>query len=199
MFNEPDKKGMISNIYSTLISAVQESPSLPCRCGWEEDLGDISGEKREVCLQSIPVISVSPSDKLSHLFLLHTAYHTTIQLHHWGRRDSPICPKCCREEGSLIHLMWHYPKLFRYWNYVTEAIATVYKVKVPLDPIICLLGAVDEEIYIPPVNIAVLRLLYIARKQVARFWLSLHTPHKKTMSRTHGQLYSYKGTANLSA
>ena len=55
----------------------------------------------------------------------------------------------------------------------------MYQVRVPLDPIVCILGAVDEEVYPPPINIAVIRLLYLARKQIARFWLSPHVPTKK--------------------
>lgn len=38
----------------------------------------------------------------------------------------------------------------------------------------CLLGAVDEELFMPPTNLAGLRLLYIACKQIARLWLPSH-------------------------
>lgn len=54
------------------------------------------------------------------------AYRTSSQVYRWGRRDSPICPKCCGEEGTLIHLMWRCPKLFRYWREVTDTISRVY-------------------------------------------------------------------------
>lgn len=105
VFIEPCKKGMYSLIYSSLISTTQEAKALPCRRGWELDLGDIIEEMWKLCLQNVPAISVSPSHKLLQLFLLHRAYQTTKQLYRWGRRDSPIRTKCSIEEGTLIHLM----------------------------------------------------------------------------------------------
>lgn len=48
-------------------------------------------------------------------------------------------------------------------------------ITIPLGLVIFLLGAVDEELFTPPIMIAVLRLLYIARKQIARFWISPHS------------------------
>lgn len=101
-----EKKGLISHICSYLLSAIQDSMSLPSRRGWIEDLGEVNDETWDMCLQAGPITSVSQSHRLSHLFLLHRAYRTPIQLQRWGRRDSFLCPKHCGEEGSLIHLMW---------------------------------------------------------------------------------------------
>lgn len=50
---------------------------------------------------------------------------------------------------------------------MTETISKVYKVRVLLDPLVCILGALDNEIFAPPGNIAIHRLLYLARKQIA--------------------------------
>lgn len=55
-------------------------------------------------------------------------------------------------------------------------ISAVYQTTVPLDPVTCLLGVVDEEIFTPLENVAVLRLLYIACKQISSLWISLHNP-----------------------
>lgn len=179
IFYGQEKKGLISHIYSHLLSAIQDTANLPCRRRWIEDLGEVSEDIWDTCLQTGPLTSVSQTHRLSHLFLIHRAYRTPIQLHRWGRRDSPLCPKRCGEEGSLIHLMWRCPKLHCYWGDVTDTISSVFQIRVPLDPLICILGAIDEEIYPPPNNIAIIRLLYLARKLVARFWLSVNVPTKK--------------------
>lgn len=107
----PQEKAL-SQIYSILNSTTQNSSSVPCKREWERDLGDISEEVWEMFLHSVNIVSVLPSHKLSQLFILHRAYRTPSQLHRWGRRDSPICPKCNIEEGTLIHLLWRCPKLF---------------------------------------------------------------------------------------
>lgn len=54
---------------------------------------------------------------------------------------------------------------------MTDTISALYMIEVPLDPMVCLLGAVDREIFTPPTNIAIIRLLYIARKQIAGYLL----------------------------
>lgn len=76
-------------------------------------------------------------------------------------------------------MLWRCPKLVRYWNSVITIINTVYQVQLPLDPLICLLGSLDEELYSHPVYIALIRLLYLARKLIVRYWLSTQTPTSK--------------------
>lgn len=106
-----DRKGRISRVYSTLASGVHDPAKFPCRSKWEQDAGIIGGDTWDLCLQSIPLSSVSPSHKLSQLFILHRSYRTPLQLFHWGRRESPLYPKCKQQEGDLIHLLWRCPKL----------------------------------------------------------------------------------------
>lgn len=179
ILNAQNKKGMISQIYITLLSRTQDAAKLPCRHRWEQDLGEIEGEDWELCLQSLPTVSVSPLYRLYQLFILHRTHCTSVLLHRWGRRKSPLCPRCGGGDGDLKHLLWRCPKLFRYWRSVTNTISSVYQATVSLYPVTCLLGAVDEEFFTPPTNMAVLRLLYIARKQIAHLWLSPHIPTTK--------------------
>lgn len=88
------RKESISKIYAEFMSSVQNHASLKCRSKWMEDIGDIDGDQWDMALESIPAVSVSASHKLLQLFILHRTYRTPIQLHSWGRRDSPLCPKC---------------------------------------------------------------------------------------------------------
>lgn len=113
-FMDEDKKGMISRGYKILLSALQDPSRLPCRQGWEGDIGAIDGEKWDLCLSSAPLVSVSASQKLLHLYMLHRAYRTPVRLHKWGFRDTPLCPKCEGDHSYLIHMLWKCPKLFRY-------------------------------------------------------------------------------------
>lgn len=137
-----------------------------------EDIGDIDGHQWDMALESIPATSVSASHKLSQLFILHRAYRTPIQLHGWGRRDSPLCPKCKVHQGDFIHLLWRCPKLHWYWAEVSQCISRLAQVTVPLNPLAYLLGAIDEEMYLRGMYYMITRLLYLARKFIARYWMA---------------------------
>lgn len=176
---EDDKKGMISRAYNILLNAMQDPSGLPCRRGWEEDIGNIDGETWNLCLSSAPLVSVSASQKLSHLYLLHRVYRTPARLHKWGIRETPLCPKCEGAHGDLLHMIWRCPKLFRYWKEVLDMISQVYMFNIPREPVVCLLGALDEEALTPSAHTAVLRLLYIARKLIAQLWITPRVPTGK--------------------
>lgn len=123
-------------------------------------------------------MSVSAAQRLSHLFILHRVYRTPVQLYHWGSRDTPICPKCQIHQGDFIHMLWKWPKLVRYWNRVIAIINLIYQVQLTVDPLVCLLGGLEDS-YSLPIHIALIRLLYLARKLIARYWLSNWVPTSK--------------------
>lgn len=116
---------------------------MPCRRGWEKDLGTIDGDVWETLLNSVPLVSVSVTQKLSDLFQLHRAYRTPQQLHKWGSRDSPLFSKCQQAHGDLLHMC---PKLFCYWTEVISTIPRVYNYQLQKDPVACLLGALEEQL-----------------------------------------------------
>lgn len=73
-------------------------------------------------------------------------------------------------------MLWKCPKLFRYWQYVLTIIARVYQFPLPQDPVVCLLGALENPSLSPGSHIAVLRLLFIARKAIVRLWITPRVP-----------------------
>lgn len=60
----------------------------------------------------------------------------------------------------------------RYWKAVLNTINTIWNINLTRDPKLGLLGMLDEEQYTPHVHTAILRLLFLARKLIARKWLS---------------------------
>lgn len=50
-----------------------------------------------------------------------------------------------------------------------------------MDPLTCLLGSLNEELYFPPVYISLTRLLYLARKLIDRLWLSAQPPNGRAV------------------
>lgn len=156
IYSDPEKKGIISRIYIHLLSHIQAPDLLPCRevgaqCWphwwWAVEPNPGSGPLG---------ISISGTETIPPV---HTAQGIAVQLHKWGRRDSPICPKCHAHPGDLIHMLWRCPKLVRYWNCVVTRINSVFQVQLELEPLVCLLGSLEEDSYLPSVLIALTRLL----------------------------------------
>lgn len=171
---------MISRCYNFILNAIQDPSGLPCRRKLEGDLGAINGETGNLCLASASLVSVSASQKLSHLYPLHQAYRTPVQLYKWGgARNTPLCSKCVRDHGDLIHMLWKCPKLFCHWKEVLDVISQVYMITIPQNPVVCLLVAPDEETLTPSAHTAVLYLLYVARKLIAQFWIVPRVPTRR--------------------
>lgn len=68
------------------------------------------------------------------------------------------------------------PKLQRYWSKVINSINRIWKLTLMVDPKMCLLGWLDEELYTSYTYTAILRVLFIATKLIARKWLSVLPP-----------------------
>lgn len=69
VFKASEKKGMVSRVYSMLLSALQGDMDLPCSREWERDPGTIDGDVWEACLSAAPFrFSFSHSKMISSLF-----------------------------------------------------------------------------------------------------------------------------------
>lgn len=83
---------------------------------WEADLGLITGEHWETALQAINTYSLNVMQKVSQLYILLRAHYTPVKLHKMGKLPDSLCGKCKIVPSDLIHLLWHCPKLHRYWR-----------------------------------------------------------------------------------
>lgn len=73
-------------------------------------------------------------------------------------------------------MMWNCPKLVRYWGDVLSLIGSVYQVTVEETPLTCILGYVEDVATDPMEQLAIARLLYMARKVIAYHWLDSDPP-----------------------
>lgn len=60
------------------------------------------------------------------------------------------------EGAGIMHMLWDCPRLHAYWCMV------VYSLMIPRDPLICILGFVEELKPDEPHKLAIASLLYIA-------------------------------------
>ncbi|CAI9586795.1 unnamed protein product [Staurois parvus] len=103
------KKGMISRVYSQILSTVQDQASLHSRAQWSPDVGEFAGDVWDAALESVLGNFSFSLHKLSQLFILHRAYRTPVQLYRWGRLESPDCSICRVQQGNFIHMLWRCP------------------------------------------------------------------------------------------
>lgn len=172
-------RGLISRIYDQL-SKPDNSRGILYRlkAKWEEDIGGMTQEQWAKTLELSVQVSVSPSQRLSHLLLLNRAYYTPKRLFKFGRRPNDNCPRCQRS-GDLIHMLWRCPKLFRYWEEVTGNLGSIFGAIVVKEAITCILGyrrALGERL---STTLAITRALFQARKMVTLRWQSKDPPSVK--------------------
>lgn len=128
-------------------------------------------------------MSLSSAQKLAQLFIIHRTYHAPYNLHKWQRRDTKLCPRCEVDTGTFLHMLWKCPKFIRYWTEVISSNIRMWNLSLNLDPKLCLMGWLDEELYTPHTYISIFRVPFIARKLMARKWLS-------TLPRTHNKWFN---------
>lgn len=166
-------KGHISEIYTQLSSkSIVRSEHLKCREKWEEDIGEITGAQWKKILELGHAVSVSPSQKISHLMLIHRAYYTPKKLYRFGLKSDAKCPRC-HEVGYLIHMVWRCPKLFRYWMGVIDVINRTFGTTLETDARLCVLGYREWKGEGTSLITVVTRCLFQAQKMIAQRWQSV--------------------------
>lgn len=94
-------KGLISDMYRSLRSSLQgvrvEDKN---RKKWEDEVGIMSDSQWEYVLSSGPRVSLSPSQVVSHLYLIYRAYFTPLKMFRMGRREDSGCQRCGGERGD---------------------------------------------------------------------------------------------------
>lgn len=142
----------------------------PLRIG--KKVGNINVTQWNRILELAPLVSLSPSQRMSHLFLLYRTYYTPLILFRFGRRSDSSCPRCGDLEAVMLHMFWRCPKRFRYWTGVLEHIDRVFGTSTELEAKRCLVGLVGDGGKLGNRQIAVMRCLFQARNPIARRWQS---------------------------
>lgn len=162
------KKGLILLIYRQLMVNYQDIMDIPGRKGWEMDLGVILEEEWQSILKRAPLVSLTSTQCLSKLFIIYRTYRTPVKLYKWRRRETSECPWCEQSQADLLHMLWKCPKLSRYWQEVVSTIKGAYNIQIEMESKTCLLGYLKEELYPRKMSIPIGRLLFIARRLIAR-------------------------------
>ena len=168
-------KGQISVLYGKLgAKAISQTGVSKSRERWERDIGLLTSEQWNQILQRGTLVSITPAQRLSHLFLLHRVYYTPKKMFVLGWNANDECPRC-KATGDFIHMFWRCPKLFRYWIEVINRINKIFKTSLEPEARTCLLGDAEEHRIPAGALESVLRCLFQARKLIAQRWQA-HVP-----------------------
>lgn len=167
------KKGQISSIYGSFICQVSKAMSFKCGSGWSEDIGHISDEEWSSILHNVLKVPLSSAQKLTNCLLFIA--HIVLLINYINSIEETVhyVPGSKIDNGMLIHMLWKCPKLIGYW---TEVINRIWNLTLKVDPKLCLLDWLDEELNTPHTYVAILWVLFIARKLIARKWLFASRP-----------------------
>lgn len=154
----------ISHCYQMLLTHHLKAHPTKAPSLWDKDVGPLTGDQWEEILQSINICSLNVAQKILQLYIVLRVHYTPLKLYKMGKRPDSLCSRCGRNQGNLIHLLWRCPKLHRYWSEVLGTLNQVFRTTVPLDPIHCILGVLEEDAPEEVTRIALSRALFQARK-----------------------------------
>ena len=146
---------------------------------WQTDLVDLSEEEWKEAMEVLPKVSISLSQQLTQLFIIHRTHYTPQKLYAWGKYTSPLCPRCSVSNGSLIHMLWRCPKLQKYWGKVFQTLNTLCCTGIACAPKIAILGIVPVGTLPIEMNKLWTRTLYLARKLILQKWIDIAPPTHK--------------------
>lgn len=164
-------KGVISEVYKSLLSQYLRSYPPPACQKWSEVLGPISEQQWGGVLDLTPKLSPSEAQRFSPLLLIHWVYRSPALLYRIGVRPDSCCPRCNLEGAHVLHMFWECTALGEFWREVLGIIHVVHHVRLPPDPKGCILGILDDLDEDSPVFLSISRMLFQARKLIAQHWL----------------------------
>lgn len=113
----------------------------------------------------------------------------------FGRRTDANCPRC-QGFGDLIHMVWRFPKLFQYWEWVIKTINKIFGTKLEMDPRLCVLGYRRVPGGGKSTTVAVVRCLFRAQKLIAQRWQSESPPISERFN-LHCQRITMEGEGSI--
>lgn len=167
---QPEHTGLISTYYK-MLGQHRSTRLQALKKHWLADIPDLSDENWEELLNTYYVTAISARDRIIQLSIFHRIYYTPMRLFRMRKLSSPICHKCHKNTGDLLHMLWSCEKIWLFWSQVTHFIATNLNLPNICSPKWCILG-IFEDVELSSYQTQFLRfLLYYARKVVGLQWI----------------------------
>ncbi|KAJ1181232.1 hypothetical protein NDU88_006440 [Pleurodeles waltl] len=135
-----DGKRVISELYR-LLQGEGRPPKSKGQLRWERELErELSDEEWERVFYRIHHTAYNAAGTETAYKVASYWYYTPARIHTWDPAKSSLCWRGCGGRGTLVHLLWHCPKLHRYWENIIDATAAAFSTKIPRFPSYILLG-----------------------------------------------------------
>lgn len=113
----------------------------PAQLRWETELGrPLTSREWEQVLYRAHHTAHNSSGMEAAYKVATSWYYTPVWVHKWDKHKSYLCWRGCGATGTLIHLLWHCPKLVRYWTDVLSDINSAFQIPLPHLPEHIILG-----------------------------------------------------------
>lgn len=168
--------GLISSIYAYLIDKKVEQHPLPVVDRWQATIPDLSSETISEILESHMLVSPAINNRLTQLFIIHQCYLTPSRMHRMGRRGDSCCPRCGQASANFWHMIWECSVLQDFWREVVALLSDILETEIPFNPVVCLFGILDEEVWPHHTRIMLRETLFFAQKTIALRWMDRRPP-----------------------
>ena len=127
LVTKSNDKRNLSSIYAFLKTPQIRTKTIAQK-RWERDLGrKFTHKEWEGLICRARTTAHSSAGKETWVKLLQYWYYTPERIHAWQPQRSTGCWRRCGGTGSLAHLLWHCPKLTRYWETILDDLDTVFR------------------------------------------------------------------------
>lgn len=97
-------------VYYRLLTALDPT-IMSLKRAWEKDLNlSLTEEEWYSILRNGKKMSRELKTRLVQFKILHSLYWTSCRLYRVGLLETPVCWKCQKDNGTLVHMLWDSPK-----------------------------------------------------------------------------------------
>ena len=173
----PSSRKLISRFYRAL-----SSPDNVCtahvRALWETDFGEVISDDEwdGVGSTSAGCLFANKARELQ-FKVIHRLQIAPVKHNKFNPLFSKYCYKCKIIEGSYFHCIFECPLINGFWIKVCKEIDIIFKRKLALEPISCILGVQRAALNLSPPSMKLLKvLLFNARRCILLQWISDSVP-----------------------
>lgn len=185
LLKDPLKKGSVSKVYNNLAEIDCTTSLDHIKDAWNEDFGlDITREQWSEAQERVHSSSVCIRHGLLQFKILHRLHLSKQRLSRMFPGVDASCERCGYAPASLSHTFWNCPNITLYWSKIIKTLSEIFKITLPIDPIMSLLGVVPADINLNSAQVNVLCfVMLLARRLILLNWKNKIPPTHQNLMR----------------
>lgn len=171
-------KHQVSYIYKSLLTDTSDN-TLHIKSEWELELNAIIEDEawEKTCLASHKGIGSQMWKEFDWKVKLRF-FRTPLKVSRFSNTAPNTCWRNCGMVGDHAHIFWDCPAIQTFWKNIKEDLDTVFRVDIPLDPLIFMLEIIPENLLSKDQCYMLHILLMTAKKMITVNWMQTCTPTK---------------------